>query len=258
MKIYNRTTILVFSISAFMVNGCVSKQELRISSPQSEVRLPSTVIKIPKIVQSREHWSNVKPLVLKKREKSRVNCVNCYAAPIAYSKSPLVSKRSFPKRVEKPLNASYNSSPIDYSKPPEAFRSALKNSNSKYKMSNIKHYGSYSYREKSSDIVAQSEKYKSENNNKLILSSIATINSTDNTFNSDLSIQVGAFRQYSGAKRYLRRYSALSSKYRTTIKTGQKENQPIYRVQIEGFKSKREAKRFMNSYSIEDAFLVRR
>jgi len=259
MKIYNRTTILIFSISTFMVNGCVSKHELRISSPQSVDSLPSAVMQTPNREQARKPWRSVKPLVVKKREKSRLNCVNCYATSIAYSKSPSVSRRTFPKRVKKPFNASYNSSQIDYSKPPSSLRNTLKSDNHKKKMSNIKHYGSYAYTEKTSDKIISTNRYESESN-KYLLPVISAMNNAYNSFsnNRNLSIQVGAFRQYSGAKRYLRRYSALSNKYRTTIKAGKKDNQPIYRVQIEGFKSDREAKRFMNNYAIQGAFLVRR
>jgi len=70
------------------------------------------------------------------------------------------------------------------------------------------------------------------------------------------SIQVGAFRRYKGAKIYAKRYSLLSRSHKAVIKNGFKDNIPIYRVRIEGFSSKREAKRFMTRYSLNSAFLV--
>ncbi len=73
----------------------------------------------------------------------------------------------------------------------------------------------------------------------------------------EIAIQVGAFRNYSGAKRYKQKYRLLSSNYTVEIKTVQKENKPLYRVQIKGFKKQFEAKEFMDRYGISNAFLVR-
>ncbi len=76
-----------------------------------------------------------------------------------------------------------------------------------------------------------------------------------------VSIQVGAFRRYAGAKVYARRYGLLSSKYKTVIKNGFKDNRPIYRVQIEGFLDNDEANAFIEKYPIlsySDSFLVSR
>ena len=75
--------------------------------------------------------------------------------------------------------------------------------------------------------------------------------------NNLISIQVGAFRKYSGAKRYKQKYRLLSSNYTVEIKTVQKENKPLYRVRIEGFSDKFEAKEFMDRYGIRNAFLAR-
>jgi len=72
------------------------------------------------------------------------------------------------------------------------------------------------------------------------------------------SIQVGAFRRYAGAKIYAKRYSLLSSRYKTIIKKDILDGKPIYRVRIKGFKNRREAKKFMSRYSLSGAFLVRR
>jgi cell division septation protein DedD len=71
-----------------------------------------------------------------------------------------------------------------------------------------------------------------------------------------VAIQVGAFRHYAGAKKYVKKYAILSSKYKVTIKTGAKNQKPLYRVQIEGFASKSQAKEFKQKYGLAGAFLV--
>ncbi len=74
-----------------------------------------------------------------------------------------------------------------------------------------------------------------------------------------VSIQVGAFRRYEGAKIYAHRYGILSNRYKTVIKNGFKSNRPIYRVQIEGFSNEDEANAFIEKYPIlYDSFLVSR
>jgi len=254
MKIYNKKTVVVLTLSLLMINGCLPRHGVKRVSSQRVVMLPSIPIETKNLQQPQKSWKRFKPLITKSVNKSKTDCVDCYATPIEYPKSSSVSKRSFSGVAKKPFKISYNhsSAPIDYSKPPS-------------NMSSIKHYGRYSYSEKvpDSDNVAITQSYKNENFNSYILPTVSSINNSYNAYgtfsnNSDISIQVGAFREYDGAKRYARRYRVLSSKYRTTIKTGTKNSQPIYRVQIEGFKSDREAKRFMNNYAIQGAFLVRR
>jgi len=71
-----------------------------------------------------------------------------------------------------------------------------------------------------------------------------------------VAIQVGAFRHYTGAKKYVKKYAILSSKYKVIIKTGAKNQKPLYRVQIEGFASKSKAKEFKKKYGLVGAFLV--
>jgi len=71
-----------------------------------------------------------------------------------------------------------------------------------------------------------------------------------------VAIQVGAFRHYTGAKKYVKKYAILSSKYKVTIKTGAKDQKPLYRVRIEGFASKSQAKEFKRKYGLVGAFLV--
>ncbi|HHC11160.1 MAG TPA: SPOR domain-containing protein [Campylobacterales bacterium] len=73
-----------------------------------------------------------------------------------------------------------------------------------------------------------------------------------------ISIQVGAFRRYAGAKIYAKRYGMLSHQYKTIIKNDIKDNKPLYRVRIEGFANEHKAKAFMSRYSLNGAFLVRK
>jgi rare lipoprotein A len=75
---------------------------------------------------------------------------------------------------------------------------------------------------------------------------------------SKISVQVGAFRRYAGAKVYAKRYSLLTDQYRVKIKKEFKDALPIYRVRLYGFSSEREARRFIRQYGIDGAFLVRR
>ena len=79
------------------------------------------------------------------------------------------------------------------------------------------------------------------------------------TFSNKTSIQVGAFRRYAGAKVYAKRYALLNNQYSVQIKEDIEDAKPLYRVQIEGFKSDSEAKEFMTQYGLfNGAFLVRK
>ncbi len=137
----------------------------------------------------------------------------------------------------------YASSLMDYSKP--SIDKAIK----------VKSYGAYDYIEKPSDTKSKRDSYRTSNKYVVapsyVNSAYGRYNSTNNT-----AIQVGAFRKYSGAKLYMKRYNALSSRYRVTIKTGTKDSKPLHRVRIEGFKDREEAKKFIYSYGISDAFVV--
>ncbi|MCK5853809.1 MAG: SPOR domain-containing protein [Sulfurovaceae bacterium] len=74
----------------------------------------------------------------------------------------------------------------------------------------------------------------------------------------DIGVQVGAFRNIGGAKNYAKRYSLMNEQYSVTI---QKENQGLesmYRVQLNGFNSEKEAKDFIGKFGTKGAFLVRK
>lgn len=80
---------------------------------------------------------------------------------------------------------------------------------------------------------------------------------TIESFSNKTVIQVGAFRKYAGAKVYAKKYDLLSNRYSVGIKKNVEEAIPLYRVRIEGFANKSEAKEFISKYGITEAFLVR-
>ena len=72
------------------------------------------------------------------------------------------------------------------------------------------------------------------------------------------AIQIGAFREYAGAKVYAKKYDLLSDQYRVEIKEHIKDGLPLYRVHIAGFGSDGEARDFIKTYGLTGAFLVRK
>ena len=202
-----------------MINGCVGKNELETKSATRF--MPSS-----NLVQTKNVWKKFKTPIIKKKNTQKEDCIDCYATPVNYSKPPLVSS---------------------------PFTKAIK----------IKSYGDYDYTETASDTTVKTNEYTSLSTNQYILPTVSTVNSSSGSYSTyensnNIAIQVGAFRKYSGAKIYMKRYNALSSKYKVSIKTGTKNNQPLHRVRIESFKNNIEAKRFIYSYGIRDAFLVRK
>ena len=186
-----------------------------------ETKSATRVIPSSNLVQRKNVWKKFKTPIIKKKNTQKEDCIDCYATPVNHSKPPLVSS---------------------------PFTKAIK----------TKSYGAYDYTETASDTTVKTNEYTSLSTNQYILPTVSTINSSSGSYSTNIAIQVGAFRKYSGAKIYMKRYNALSSKYKVSIKTGTKDNQPLHRVRIEGFKNNTEAKRFMYSYDIRDAFLVRK
>ena len=205
-----------------MINGCVAKNEF-------ETKSPTRVVVATNQVQSKNLWKKVIPSKPKKED-----CIDCYASPLDYSKPPSASNNMFAKLTTKPVKRSYREE----------------------KVINTKYYGAYDYTEKASDTTVKTR--NDVTTPAYVAPAVSYVNSSYGTYSSDITtaIQVGAFRKYSGAKVYMKRYNALSSKYKVTIKTGRKNNEPLHRVRIEGFKNKAEAKKFMYSYGITDAFVV--
>lgn len=70
-------------------------------------------------------------------------------------------------------------------------------------------------------------------------------------------VQIGAFRNKSGAYRYAKSNANVNGRYKAIVKTHQKDGLPLYRVWLSGFKSEAEATDFKESGSFSGAFLVR-
>jgi len=75
---------------------------------------------------------------------------------------------------------------------------------------------------------------------------------------TNFGVQVGAFRNYEGAKVYRRKYANLHPKYKPLIKRFPKvDGAPLYRVWLMGFESEDEARDFKNTHNMPGAFIVR-
>lgn len=225
MNTFNKKNILLLSISTFMMTGCFSTRTLIVTSERTF--LPASAL-----MKTTSTWKKSRAVSIKNPKKD--DCIDCYATDIIPSKAPVVT-RTFAKLNTKAVN--------NYSLPPISTQA-----------NRVKRYGSYEYIEKVEDLPVV---------NTYTLEELSPINSAYGSYSTyansnNIAIQVGAFRQYSGAQRYKRRYSALSNKYNVNIKTSIKYNQPLHRVRIEGFESENEAKRFMNTYGISNAFFVRK
>jgi len=218
MNIFNKKTILFFSISTLMINGCVAKNEFETKSATRVLLAENQVQKI----------SSKKALAwnVKKSTRKKEDCIDCYATPMA--------NNTFAKVLKIPIKRTFRQE----------------------KVMTTKSYGTYDYTERASDTAVKrsTNRYVS----KTIVPAVSYVNSSYGSYSLNTAIQVGAFRKYSGATAYKKRYAALSSRYRVSIRTGRKNNNPLYRVRIEGFKNKNEAKKFMNTYGLTDAFLVRK
>lgn len=214
----NNKLLILTTIGAISMSGCVSKTVEVIDTKVNKVTVPHTnQVKVSK-------W---KSLTNSKKE----DCVDCYAT---------ITKESSVRA------ATVNTSSViyDYSKAPADVDSINNIKLEEYKNPYIidESYSEYDNRDESL-YVKIGNSLPREENMKL---------------SSKNSIQVGAFRKYVGAKVYAKRYSLLTSKYNVDIKENVKDNKPIYRVQIEGFSNENEARKFMTRYGINGAFLVKR
>jgi hypothetical protein len=209
-----------------MINGCVAKNEFEAKSLR-KVEVASKLQKIKPI------WGKVSSLSIKKKSSKKEDCVDCYATPMDYVKPPSVSNKTLIKPVKKTYKEKKEQNLPD-----------------------IKHYGAYDYTETASDTIVKRTNYATSNT--YVSPVVSYVNSSYGkyTANVNAAIQVGAFRQYDGAKIYMKRYNALSSKYKVAIKTATNNNKPLHRVRIEGFRTKAEANKFIYSYGIRDAFVV--
>jgi len=75
---------------------------------------------------------------------------------------------------------------------------------------------------------------------------------------TNFGVQVGAFRNYEGAKIYKQKYASLHPKYKPVIKKfPHVDGAPLYRVWLMGFDSEDEARDFKNTHNMPGAFIVR-
>lgn len=238
MNMFNKKTILFFSITTLMINGCVAKNEFEPKNKQVKVMNAKPYV-TNKIV-NKPAWGKMASVKAKKDD-----CIDCFAVPIDYSKPPSATNNAF----KKPLNKSQAN----------AFPKFTSNTKAK----ELKRYGNYPYQETASDTAVKTAMKTRNFNEQNVVSAPIVQNSSYGSLSpsyhtANTSIQVGAFRKYSGAKKYVKRYKALANQYKVTMRKGTKDNQTIYRVRIEGFKNKSEAKNFMSINRISDGFLVRK
>lgn len=227
MNTITKKNILFFSVSTLLMNGCAGKNELEITPIEQVVLVPEAYPS--QVFQSQTQptirWG--KTLALKAKQD---DCLDCYATPNNYVKPLLISNNTLNK-ISPKVSTNYK---LD-------------------KVINTKSYGAYDYAETGSDTTVR----KATDVNKYVAPAVSYVNSSSGSYSTgNTVIQVGAFREYGGAKTYMKRYKTLSSIYNVTIKTGTKNNKPLHRVRIEGFKNKAEAKKFMYSYGIKNAFVV--
>ena len=222
----NNKLLIATTIATITLSGCVSKSLVLTTNTHTQRVFVPHVNKI-----------NVRPVkvskwkTLKKRKKE--NCVNCYS--------------SFVKRpMTKVATSNVSTKVYGYN--------YTENPNSSYAPHEVK---LEEYKNRYLTDIEIEEGYRDHKNSyKSLYSDLGRDNNSN--IISKKSIQVGAFREYAGAKLYAKRYSLLTSKYSVNIKENVKYNKPIYRVHIEGFSNEREAKEFMNRYGLYGAFLVRR
>jgi len=69
-------------------------------------------------------------------------------------------------------------------------------------------------------------------------------------------VQIGAFRNKDGAKRYSSENALVSGRYHAVIKEGILDDAPIYRVWLDGFRGEEEARDFIASGKFEHSFII--
>jgi len=74
---------------------------------------------------------------------------------------------------------------------------------------------------------------------------------------SGFLVQIGAFRNKSGASRFASRYANVEQRYISKVKKYMLDGYPIYRVYLSGFGSENEARDFMSRGEFRGSFIVR-
>jgi rare lipoprotein A len=86
---------------------------------------------------------------------------------------------------------------------------------------------------------------------------IGDMNHKESVVMGDYLVQIGAFRNKSGAQNYTNRNSNVDGRYRAILKEHEKDGLPLYRVWLSGFDSEVEARDFIESGRFGGAFIVR-
>jgi hypothetical protein len=221
MNMFNQKSILYLSLSSLILSGCTTTNELTSASitPTMVQNKPLNI----KVSQAKNSW-NQKKLPIGKIDK---DCIDCYAKPI--TKQEHQAKRTYYAKVNTNVTKSIG---------PYKFVETDADRNVRSDYLDNKPVSSTSFTAATTPTYSSYGSYPD----------YSTLGST--------SIQVGAFRQYSGAKTTRNKYDNLTNKYNVAIQTGTKGNKPIHRVRIEGFKNRTEAKKFINNYGLTEAFLV--
>ncbi len=74
---------------------------------------------------------------------------------------------------------------------------------------------------------------------------------------SGFLVQIGAFRNRSGASRFASRFTQVEGRYSSKIKEYMLDGYPIYRVYLSGFGSENEARDFISRGEFRGSFIVR-
>lgn len=79
----------------------------------------------------------------------------------------------------------------------------------------------------------------------------------DSVIGGEFMVQIGAFKNISGANIYKKQYAGASANYQTIVKSFELDEGKIYRVFLTGFRSEDEARDFIAAGHIDGAFFVR-
>ncbi len=77
------------------------------------------------------------------------------------------------------------------------------------------------------------------------------------SYSQDLAVQIGAFTDLKSAHSYRKRYDHYMNKYRTLVVRTYKNGKELYKVLLKGFTNEEEAREFIKSHKIPNAFLVK-
>lgn len=88
-------------------------------------------------------------------------------------------------------------------------------------------------------------------------STAKSTNEQNSVIINDFDVQIGAFRNLSGAKTYQDQFNYQNERYKAVVKEGIHEGYAIYRVWIQGFNSEDEAYDFVSSGKYLGSFIVR-